>query len=153
MTAPSLTPRNRDQLRAAMYETGYDTVLLGRAAGVTKQHIRAILTGRSGCSEKVAAAIAQALNTPKHALFRPTLSGETNNMMENDNMPPTLTLTTTDDRWLYFEDVAKLVELPPATLRYWRHLGKGPDFQKFGRRLRIRKSVAEAWIKSLENAQ
>ncbi len=51
-----------------------------------------------------------------------------------------------DDPWLYFEDVAAHFEIEPRTLRHLRATGQGPEFIKVGRRLRIRKSKAEAWF-------
>jgi hypothetical protein len=50
------------------------------------------------------------------------------------------------DPWLYFEDVCQLHEIEEGTLRYLRSIGEGPEFIKVGRRLRIRKSKAQAWF-------
>ncbi len=52
-----------------------------------------------------------------------------------------------DDPWLYFDDVAVLFEIELRTLRHRRATGQGPDFIRVGRRLRIRKSKAEAWFR------
>ncbi len=51
-----------------------------------------------------------------------------------------------DDPWLYFEDVAVLFEIEPRTLRHLRASKQGPPFIKVGRRLRVRRSKAEAWF-------
>ena len=32
-------------------------------------------------------------------------------------------------------DVAHLLRTPPETVRYWRHVGKGPKWFKVGRRV------------------
>jgi hypothetical protein len=39
-----------------------------------------------------------------------------------------------------------LGEVPPATLRQWRYLGKGPAYVKLGRHVRYRKSDLDAFI-------
>lgn len=40
-----------------------------------------------------------------------------------------------DDRLLTIEEVADILRTPVATLRYWRHLGIGPDSLRLGRRV------------------
>jgi hypothetical protein len=37
-----------------------------------------------------------------------------------------------DDELLTIQEVADLVRVPVATLRYWRHLGTGPRTEVFG---------------------
>ncbi|MDH2425728.1 helix-turn-helix domain-containing protein [Sphaerisporangium sp. TRM90804] len=56
----------------------------------------------------------------------------------------------TDDPYLTFEEVASLARMKVKTLRHLRHTGKGPDFFKIGRRLKIRESKARDWIRSYE---
>ena len=63
---------------------------------------------------------------------------------------------TIDDPYLYIEDVAELACMELATLRYYRAMGKGPDFFSMagkGGRLRIRLSKARAWIEEYENGE
>jgi DNA-binding transcriptional MerR regulator len=48
-------------------------------------------------------------------------------------------------------DVAQLAEtfgLPPETLRYWRHIGRGPRAYKIGRHIRYRPSEVEEWLRA-----
>jgi hypothetical protein len=39
-------------------------------------------------------------------------------------------------------------DVPPGTLKQWRHLGKGPRYVKFGRHVRYRRSDLDAWIEA-----
>lgn len=47
---------------------------------------------------------------------------------------------------LTIEDVAALLRMPVASLRYWRVLGTGPRGFIVGRRLRYRHDDVVAWI-------
>lgn len=49
------------------------------------------------------------------------------------------------DRLLTTEEVADLFRTVPATVRYWRHVGKGPRSFKVGRRVLYRQSDVQAW--------
>ncbi|MDO3245846.1 helix-turn-helix domain-containing protein [Mycobacteroides abscessus subsp. abscessus] len=42
--------------------------------------------------------------------------------------------------------------LPPATLRYYRHMGTGPASFKLGRRVVYRRSEVERWVAEQEKA-
>jgi hypothetical protein len=42
----------------------------------------------------------------------------------------------TDDELLTIQEVAVVVRVPAATLRYWRHLGTGPRSFRIGRGVR-----------------
>lgn len=44
------------------------------------------------------------------------------------------------------EEVAAEVRAPLETLRYWRHIGKGPKSFKLGRRVLYRREDVEAWL-------
>lgn len=44
------------------------------------------------------------------------------------------------------EEVAALLRTSPETVRYWRHLGKGPTSFKLGRRVLYARVDVEAWI-------
>lgn len=48
--------------------------------------------------------------------------------------------------------VAKLTRNPEATLRYWRHIGRGPASFKLGRRVVYRRSEVERWMAEQEAA-
>lgn len=47
---------------------------------------------------------------------------------------------------LTLEDVSDLLQIPIATLRYWRHQGSGPKSFIVGRRVRYRAADVTAWI-------
>lgn len=48
--------------------------------------------------------------------------------------------------YLTTEEVAELVRAPAETVRYWRHIGKGPKSFKVGRRVLYRREDVEAWL-------
>lgn len=43
-------------------------------------------------------------------------------------------------------EVAELVHAPVETVRYWRHIGKGPKSFKVGRRVLYDASDVAAWL-------
>jgi excisionase family DNA binding protein len=47
-------------------------------------------------------------------------------------------------------EVAELCRAPQETVRYWRHLGKGPRSFKIGRRVLYPIADVRAWLKELE---
>lgn len=49
------------------------------------------------------------------------------------------------DPLLTTEEVAMYFRTVPATVRYWRHIGKGPRSFKVGRRVLYRESDVNAW--------
>ncbi|MCU1655610.1 MAG: Transcriptional regulator, MerR family [Pseudonocardiales bacterium] len=51
-----------------------------------------------------------------------------------------------DDQLLTITEVAALLRVPVATLRYWRHLGAGPRGFRLGRRVVYRHSDVTDWI-------
>lgn len=58
-----------------------------------------------------------------------------------------------DDQLLTITEVAAMLRLPVATLRYWRHLGIGPHSFRLGRRVVYRRTEVERWIRAQEAAQ
>lgn len=50
------------------------------------------------------------------------------------------------DALLTIEEVAELLRMPVASLRYWRVLGTGPRGFIIGRRLRYLRADVLAWI-------
>ena len=50
------------------------------------------------------------------------------------------------DEMLTIAEVAALVRVPVATLRYWRHLGAGPASFRIGRFVRYWRADVWAWI-------
>lgn len=49
-------------------------------------------------------------------------------------------------------ELADLLRVPPATLRYWRHLGTGPRSFKIGRHVRYRRDDVDLWLRRQRNA-
>lgn len=43
-------------------------------------------------------------------------------------------------------EVAQLLRTSSETVRYWRHVGKGPQWVKTGRRVVYRRADVEAWV-------
>lgn len=50
-------------------------------------------------------------------------------------------------------EVATLLRTSPETVRYWRHVGKGPASVKLGRRVLYATRDVEAWINAERQAQ
>lgn len=50
-----------------------------------------------------------------------------------------------NERLMTTDEVAEYFRTVPATVRYWRYLGKGPRSFKAGRRVLYRPSDVEAW--------
>jgi DNA-binding transcriptional MerR regulator len=53
-----------------------------------------------------------------------------------ENEPELLTIT----------EAADVLRAPVATLRYWRHLGTGPNSFRLGRRVLYRRTDLRTWI-------
>lgn len=51
-----------------------------------------------------------------------------------------------DDELLTISEVAHILRVPVATLRYWRHLGTGPASFRIGRGVRYWRSVVYRWL-------
>jgi DNA-binding transcriptional MerR regulator len=52
------------------------------------------------------------------------------------------------DQILTTEEVAKLYRTSPSTVRYWRHMGKGPKSFKRGRRVLYAREDIEADLRA-----
>ncbi len=50
-----------------------------------------------------------------------------------------------DERLLTTDEVADYFRTVPGTVRYWRHIGKGPRSFKVGRRVLYREADVKAW--------
>jgi predicted DNA-binding transcriptional regulator AlpA len=57
-----------------------------------------------------------------------------------------------DDDLLLMREVAELVRLPTATLRWMRHQGRGPRGFLVGRHVMYRRSAVRQWIREQEQA-
>jgi excisionase family DNA binding protein len=51
-----------------------------------------------------------------------------------------------NDELLTIQEVADVVRVPVATLRYWRHLGSGPQSFRIGRSVRYWRSEVLQWL-------
>ena len=51
-----------------------------------------------------------------------------------------------DDELMTIKEVATLVRVPEATLRYWRHLGTGPRGFRIGRSVRYWRNDVVHWL-------
>jgi DNA-binding transcriptional MerR regulator len=47
------------------------------------------------------------------------------------------------------EDVAELCRTTAETVRYWRHVGKGPEGFKLGRRVLYAETDVLAWVEAV----
>lgn len=54
--------------------------------------------------------------------------------------------TNPNDELLTMKEVAALVRVPLATLRYWRHLGTGPRGFRVGRSVRYWRTEVHDWL-------
>ncbi len=75
-------------------------------------------------------------------------------------MQPRRCVAVTDDdvrtaaaELLTLAEVAAVLRTPVATLRYWRHLGVGPDGFRLGRRVVYRREDINRWVAKQQQAQ
>lgn len=61
------------------------------------------------------------------------------NQSVNTELPKPFTLKT-------IEETAEFLRTPVSTLRYWRHMNKGPKAARIGGRLMYRQSDVETWL-------
>jgi DNA-binding transcriptional MerR regulator len=69
-----------------------------------------------------------------------------------------MAVTTNDARagateLLTLAEAAAMLRTPVATLRYWRHLGTGPDGFRLGRRIVYRREDLDRWLAEQQQAQ
>lgn len=57
------------------------------------------------------------------------------------------------ERFLTTADVADLLRTSPETVRYWRHVRKGPRSFRVGRRVLYAKGDVESWLAELQRAE
>jgi len=50
------------------------------------------------------------------------------------------------EKYLTTEEVAEAARTSPSTVRYWRHMGKGPHSVKRGRRVLYPQTAVERWL-------
>jgi predicted DNA-binding transcriptional regulator AlpA len=56
-----------------------------------------------------------------------------------------------NDELLTMREVAAVVRVPVATLRYWRHLGYGPRSFRIGRSVRYWRTEVLHWLEQQSN--
>ncbi len=61
--------------------------------------------------------------------------------------------TAMHDQLLTLSEAADILRTPVATLRYWRHLGIGPDGFRMGRRVMYRIDDLDRWITQQHDAE
>lgn len=61
--------------------------------------------------------------------------------------PPNLELTKPFNL-LTIEEAAEALRTPVSTLRYWRHMNKGPRAARIGGRLMYRQADLESWLEA-----
>jgi predicted DNA-binding transcriptional regulator AlpA len=66
--------------------------------------------------------------------------------MSNTYRAPDPDLPHAEDELMSIKEVAALVRVPEATLRYWRHLGTGPQGFRIGRSVRYWRTEVWAWL-------
>jgi len=58
-----------------------------------------------------------------------------------------------DQKVLRVEDVSERIGVPAPTLRWWRHVGRGPKSFKIGRRLAYLEGDVDAWLEEQYQAE
>lgn len=58
-----------------------------------------------------------------------------------------------DDTFMTTAEVATLMRISPETVRYWRHVGKGPASFKAGRKVLYERADVEKWLRGLRDAE
>jgi hypothetical protein len=66
-------------------------------------------------------------------------------------MPQDVPNSTSD--LLTLTEAAAFLRAPVATLRYWRHLGIGPEGFRLGRRLLYRREDLDRWVAEQRETQ
>lgn len=56
-----------------------------------------------------------------------------------------------DHELLTINEVADLLRIPPATVRYWRNIHYGPCSFRIGRHVRYRQADVSTWIDTQRN--
>ncbi len=56
------------------------------------------------------------------------------------------------ETYLTTQEVAALCRASPETVRFWRHVGRGPACFKVGRRVLYEREDVRAWLTELKSA-
>jgi len=81
---------------------------------------------------------------------RPAQSALTIGVIMDQTRTP---ITGSNTQLLTLTEAAARLRTPVATLRYWRHLGAGPDSFRLGRRVMYRSEDLDRWITAQHDAQ
>lgn len=88
-------------------------------------------------------------------------------IVSQDGAPPRLKETTmsvvpprstspdlphVNDELMTLKEVAAMLRVPEATLRYWRHLGTGPSSFRIGRGVRYWRNDVVMWLEKMASA-
>lgn len=57
------------------------------------------------------------------------------------------------ERLLTFAEIAEKTGIPEGTLRYWRHVGDGPESFRIGRRVYVPESKYKEWFEQMTAPQ
>ena len=71
--------------------------------------------------------------------------------MSNIYRTPAPNLPHAGDELMSIKEVAALLRVPEATLRYWRHLGTGPRGFRIGRSVRYWHTEVALWLEGQSN--
>ncbi|MBV9651693.1 MAG: helix-turn-helix domain-containing protein [Pseudonocardiales bacterium] len=58
-----------------------------------------------------------------------------------------------NNRYMTTAEVAELLRTSPETVRYWRHVGKGPGSFRVGRKVLYERNDVESWLRDLRAAE
>lgn len=58
-----------------------------------------------------------------------------------------------ESRYLTVEEAAARLRTKPATMHYWRHVGRGPASFKLGRRVLYKEGDVEAFVQAAIDAE
>ena len=81
---------------------------------------------------------------------RPAPSASTIGVIMDQTRTPD---TASNTQLLTLTEAADRLRTPVATLRYWRHLGAGPDSFRLGRRVVYRREDIDRWITAQHDSQ
>jgi excisionase family DNA binding protein len=60
-------------------------------------------------------------------------------------------MSVNPEQYMTTAEVADLCRTSPDTVRYWRHVGRGPTSFKVGRRVLYPTSGVQTWLAALQN--
>jgi len=79
---------------------------------------------------------------------RPNQPPKGHTVVKDDLNPRDEGRRTLDDRLLSTSEVAEILDVSVATLRWWIHNGTAPDHFKIGRHIKFRESDVLRWLEA-----